>query len=113
MLSEVVALEDDSGAESGDWFIRARRSAIEEGGVLNAPVDSRWSFSNSSCSSFGSLGGAGPCDQALPMCEVLVNVRMYDGRATARIMRSLCIVCCGRCIVIAGAEAKFEMDLDG
>ena len=29
-------------------------------GVLNAPVDCFWSFSKSSCSSFGRRGGAGP-----------------------------------------------------
>ena len=29
-------------------------------GVLKAPVEERWSFSKSSCSSFGRRGGAGP-----------------------------------------------------
>lgn len=40
-----------SASEAGDWLTC---------GVLNAPVDFRWSSSKISCSSLGSLGGAGP-----------------------------------------------------
>jgi len=45
-------------------------------GWLNAPVDSCWSFSNSSCSSFGRRGGAGLGDHAACLIVVVVKVRL-------------------------------------
>lgn len=53
-------------------------------GVLNAPVDWRWSFSKSSCSSFGRRGGEGPGDQAEREVRVVLKVRRerwsWEGR---------------------------------
>lgn len=76
-----------SGEESGDWFIWGRDEEdwdevdvaeagdwLMEGvgrGCMNAPVDSFWSFSKRSCSSFGRRGGEGP-PNAVDWCAVLV-----------------------------------------
>lgn len=74
------SLCESEDCESGDWFIRARRSegceegdgveagdALESGeslasalGVEKAPVDCRCRRSKISCSSLGSRGGEGP-----------------------------------------------------
>lgn len=61
----------------GDWFICARTFGVSVGfsgiGVLKAPVLAFWSFSNSSCSSFGRRGGAGPGDQLVCAGEVVLR----------------------------------------
>ena len=59
--------------------------------MLKAPVDSAWSLSNISCSSFGSRGGDGPVDHADLVMDVLVKVRR---KKPGRIVRMILLVVC-------------------
>lgn len=61
--------------------------------MLNAPLDSRWSFSKSSWSSFGRRGGAGPGDQLVWRREVVAKVRTCARRESVDdIILARCIV---------------------
>jgi hypothetical protein len=56
----------------------------DERGVLKAPVDKRWSFSNSSCSLGGRRGGAGPVEKAGRVTEVEKKWREGKGKRRGR-----------------------------
>jgi hypothetical protein len=79
-----VCGEDDVGVigeESGIWFIPTPDGASTSSfGVLKAPVLFFCSFSNSSWSSFGRRGGAGPEPNGFCACRTVAVVNVRRGR---------------------------------
>jgi hypothetical protein len=93
----------DSGADAGDWLTRGCDCelgfvleasdwfTVTDGrGVLNAPVELRWSRSYSSCSFGGSRGGAGPTEKAGRLV-VVVNRRREGRRSVVRRRRGILV----------------------
>ena len=79
LASDDCALIGSTGCTSGFAVL----------GVLNAPDDDCCSFSNSSCSSLGSLGGDGPGDHDDRTAGMDVKVRR---KKPGRIVRMACVV---------------------
>jgi hypothetical protein len=73
-------------------------------GVLNAPVDCFWSFSNISCSFLGSLGGAGPDLKAVEACIEVLNARRERRRGRRKwVRRWAAMMCVGMVYDMYGA----------